>query len=331
MFSLIIPVYRNEESIPDLLEVLTSLNDRLDGELEAVFVVDGSPDQSYDVLRRALPARPFASELLTLSRNFGSIAAIRSGLAHAHGPFFAFMAADLQEPPELVEEMFRTLAEGSVDITVGARTGRDDPLPSRWASAVFWKLYRRFIQKEVPPGGVDIFGCNRAVRDQLLEIREANTSLVGLLFWVGFRRKLIPYSRLQRRHGQSSWTLRRRFTYLMDSVFGFSDLPIRLLMVAGLVGLTFAIVMSVLVLVARLSGLVDVPGYAATALLITFFAGLNSFGLGLIGSYVWRAFENTKGRPESIVMDTQSFRPAPQDDTAAVVTGQPSPHPGDDR
>ena len=93
------------------------------------------------------------------------------------------MAADLQEPPELVEEMFRTLETGSVDITVGTRIGRDDPRSSRWASAVFWRLYRKLIQKEVPPGGVDIFGCNRAVRDQLLEIREANTSLVGLLFW----------------------------------------------------------------------------------------------------------------------------------------------------
>ena len=328
MYSLIIPVYRNEGSIPDLLEVLDRLNDRLDGKLEAVFVVDGSPDRSHELLRRALPTRPFISQLLALSRNFGSIAAIRSGLTHAHGPYFAFMAADLQEPPELVEEMFRSLETGSVDITVGARTGRDDPRLSRWASAVFWRLYRKFIQKEVPPGGVDIFGCNRAVRDQLLEIREANTSLVGLLFWVGFRRELIPYSRLPRRHGRSSWTLRRRFTYLMDSVFGFSDLPIRLLMVAGLLGLTFAIVMSILVLAARISGLVDVPGYAATALLITFFAGLNSFGLGLIGSYVWRAFENTKGRPESIVMDAESFPPGPNDLKTAVPLGQPSPHPG---
>ena len=117
----------------------------------------------------------------------------------------------------------------------------------------------------------------------------------------------------------------------MDSVFGFSDLPIRLLMVAGLLGLTFAIVMSILVLVARLSGLVAVPGYAATALLITFFAGLNSFGLGLIGSYVWRAFENTKGRPESIVMHAESFTPGPTDQTATGATGQRSPHPGENK
>lgn len=331
MYSLIIPVYRNEGSIPDLLDVLNRLNDRLDGKLEAVFVVDGSPDRSHELLMRTLPTRPFTSQLLALSRNFGSIAAIRSGLAHAQGPYFAFMAADLQEPPELVEEMFRTLGAGSVDITIGTRTGRDDPRLSRWASAVFWRLYRQFIQKEVPAGGVDIFGCNRAVRDQLLGMNEANTSLVGLLFWVGFRRKLIPYTRLKRQHGKSTWTLRRRFTYLMDSVFGFSDLPIRLLMLAGIVGLAFAVGMSTLVLAARLSGLVDVPGYATTALLITFFAGLNSFGLGLIGSYVWRAFENTKGRPESIVMDAQFFPYAVREGAAAVIADHLSAQPKGDR
>lgn len=323
MYSLIIPVYKNEASIPELLEVVTRLNAHLDRKLEVVFVVDGSPDRSYELLRQSLPTQAFASQLLGLSRNFGSIAAIRSGLAHAHGPFFAFMAADLQEPPELIEEMFSALRDGSVDITIGTRTERDDPLLSRWASSVFWRLYRRFIQREVPAGGVDVFGCNRAVRDQLVAIREANTSLVGLLFWVGFRRKFIPYACSKRQHGKSGWTLRRRFTYLMDSVFGFSDLPIRLLMLAGILGLTFAITMSVLVLAARLSGLVEVPGYAATALLITFFAALNSFGLGLLGSYVWRAFENTKGRPESIVMEAQSFSNTLRQDAPAVAAPQP--------
>lgn len=317
MYSLVIPVYRNEDSILDLLDVLTRLNDRLGGNLEAVFVVDGSPDRSHEALSRTLPGCAFAAQLLLLSRNFGSIAAMRAGLARATGPYYAFMAADLQEPPELLEEMFRTLATEPVDITVGVRIGRHDPPLSRWASRLFWSLYRRLIQKEVPPGGVDIFGCNRAVRDQLLEIHEANTSLVGLLFWVGFRRKFMSYVRLPRQHGKSSWTLRRRSTYLMDSVFGFSDLPIRLLMAAGILGLAFAVVMSIVVIVARLSGFVNVPGYTATALLISFFAGLNSFGLGLIGSYVWRAFENTKGRPESIVMDFQSF-PLPDGDNAAV-------------
>lgn len=316
MYSLVVPVYRNEDSIPELLEVLADLNVRLDCRLEAVLVVDGSPDGSYDLLRQALPDQPFRAKLLLLSRNFGSIAAIRAGLAAAKGPYFAFMAADLQEPPELVEEMFHTLEREPVDVTVGVRTARSDPLITRALSAMFWRFYRRFIQRDVPPGGVDIFGCNDAVRNQIISIKETNTSLVGLLFWVGFRRKEVRYARLQRRHGSSGWSFRRRFTYFMDSVFGFSDLPIRLLMVAGFVSLVFAAVMSLVVLVARLTGVVNVPGYAATVMLISFFAGLNSFGLGLIGSYVWRAFENTKGRPESIVMDLRTF-PSDTPDEAA--------------
>jgi glycosyltransferase involved in cell wall biosynthesis len=326
VYSLVIPVYQNEDSIPELLDVLADLHRRLDSRLEAIFVVDGSPDDAYDLLLRELPDRPFAAKLLLLSRNFGSIAAIRAGLTAATGPYFAFMAADLQEPPELVEKMYRILENEPVDVTVGVRTARSDPLINRVLSTAFWSLYRRFIQKEVPPGGVDIFGCNQAVRDQLTSIREANTSLVGLLFWVGFRRKEVPYARRRRRHGKSGWSFRRRFTYFMDSVFGFSDLPIRLLMVAGFVGLSFAVVMSLVVLIARLTGVVDVPGYAATVLLISFFAGLNSFGLGLIGSYVWRAFENTKGRPESIVMDLRSFSADTSDEAAdqrSLIFGGP--------
>ncbi len=301
MYSLIVPVYRNEASLPELLDAIEGIAARLDGSLQAVFIVDGSPDRSHEVLERALPGRRFASVLLLLSRNFGSFAAIRVGLAHATGAHVAIMAADLQEPPELVLEFFRRLATGAVDVVVGTRRRREDPLPSRVASRLFWGLYRRFIVREIPSGGVDAFGCTAEVRDRLLEFREANTSLVGQLFWLGYRREAVPYDRRLRRHGRSAWTVRRKLRYLTDSIFSFSDLPVRLLVSFGLLGVLLSVAFSAVVLVARLSGLIPVPGYAATVLLISFFAGLNSLGLGIIGSYVWRAFENTKARPTGIV------------------------------
>lgn len=301
MYSLVIPVYRNEGSLPELLGVLAELDEKLGHELETVFVVDGSPDRCAEILETELPRQTYRSKLVLLSRNFGAFAAVRTGLAEASGPWFAMMSADLQEPPDLPLAFFRTLEKEPVDVVVGTRARRADPLLTRWSSQIFWLLYRRLVQPEMPPGGVDSFGCNQAFRDHLLALRESNTTLVGLLFWLGFRRKLIPYERRARRHGRSAWSLARRLRYLSDSVFAFSDLPVRLLAGAGAAGLLFSVAFGVVVLVARLSGWIPVPGYAGTVLLITFFAALNSFGLGVIGSYLWRAFENTKGRPEAVV------------------------------
>jgi glycosyltransferase involved in cell wall biosynthesis len=225
----------------------------------------------------------------------------------ARGPYFAAMAADLQEPPDLVLEFFRVLESEPVDITVGTRESRDDPLLSRWSSQLFWNVYRRFVQPEMPRGGVDIFGCNLAVRNQLLSLQESNSSLVGLLFWLGFQRKLIGYRRRARRHGRSGWTLRRKIDYLMDSMFAFSDLPIRVLILAGALGLGLSATLGTIVLIGRVSGGISVPGYSATVVTITFFAALNALGLGIIGSYVWRAFENTKQRPQAIVKSRSEF------------------------
>ena len=302
MYSLVIPVYRNEEFIPELLEVLGGLDDELNGRLEVVFVVDGSPDRSFEKLEAGLANCRFPSQLIALSRNFGSFAAIRTGLERATGPLFAVMAADLQEPPELVVEFFRVLESEQADVAVGTRASRDDPMLQQLASRAYWGLYRRLVQREMPAGGVDVFGCNQVVRDRLVALEESNSSFVGLLFWVGFRTQSIPYHRLQRREGKSGWTWSRRLRYFSDSVFAFSDLPIRLLLVVGGLGLVVSTVFGAIVLAARIGGGIEVPGYAATVLVMTFFGALNMLGLGIIGSYVWRAFENTKRRPGAIVM-----------------------------
>ena len=208
--SLIIPVYRNEASLPDLLAALRDLDRQLGDRLEVVFVVDGSPDRCFEILRERLPVQPFSATLVLLSRNFGSFAAVRAGLAQATGRFFAVMAADLQEPPELVLRMQQVLAPGDMDVVVAQRTLRHDPLWQRWQAQLFWALYRRYVVPEMPPGGVDIFACNRAFRDALLALPESRSSLIAQIFWLGFRRAIVPYERLPRRHGESSWTWRKK-------------------------------------------------------------------------------------------------------------------------
>lgn len=308
MLSLIIPVYRNEGSIPELLAAVQGLHRQLAGALEVVFVVDGSPDRCHALLRQQLPASGLNATLVLLTRNFGAFAAVRMGLEQARGDTFAVMAADLQEPPELVLQMQAELARGQADVVVAERTLRHDPLLQRWQAQLFWAAYRRWVVPEMPPGGVDIFACNRAFRDALLGLGESRSSLIAQIFWLGFRRASVPYERQPRRHGQSAWTWRKKLAYLADSVFAFTDLPVRLLTRVGALGLLVAGVLGAVVLFGKLSGLIGVPGYAMTLIAILFFGALNLFSLGIVGTYAWRAYENTKQRPQAVALRVDRFQ-----------------------
>jgi glycosyltransferase involved in cell wall biosynthesis len=298
--SLVVPIYRNAASIEALLAAVQGIAGQVEGGLEAIFVVDGSPDDSHERLLDALAGARLRARVVSHSRNFGSFAAIRTGMGLARGSRIAVMAADLQEPPELVIEFLRRLATGEVDVVAGERASRDDR--GDGASKLYWRLYRRFVLNEIPQEGVDVFACTAAVRDVICSLESVHTSLVAQLFWVGFRRELVPYDR-RPSAGESGWTLRRKLRYLSDSVFAFTDLPVRVLWMLGIVGLTLAVLVALLVLVARLAGAITVPGYAPTILVLVFFASLNLLGLGIIGSYVWRAYETAKGRPGAIVRD----------------------------
>jgi glycosyltransferase involved in cell wall biosynthesis len=277
--------------------------------LKVVFVVDGSPDRSAEVLAIALPGATFASKLIVHSRNFGSFAAIRTGFATSEGLYVATMAADLQEPPELMLEFLDRLITGRYDVVVGCCTDRADPLMARAAASVFWRLYRALVNREIPANGVDVFGCNRRFRDELVSLGESNSSIVGLLFWLGFRRAEVAYRRLPRRHdyGRSAWSFRRKVDYLLDSVFSFTDRPVKVFAVLGLFGMAMAMLVGGVVVVARMVGGIQVPGYTATVLIVLCFAGLNALGLGIVGMYAWRGYENTKGRPLALVMTARSF------------------------
>lgn len=307
-YSLVVPVYRNAGSIDALLDAVHAMQLKLENRLETVFVVDGSPDDCHIQLQNKLPNSGLRAKLILLSRNFGAFAAIREGLLRASGEYVAVMAADLQEPPGLVLEFFHRLEKGEGDVAFGVREARHDPWTSRIAANTFWWFYRRFVQKDVPVGGVDVFAVNRRFLDHLTVLGEANGSLLGLLFWMGGRRIFVSYTRRERVHGKSAWTFGKKFTYLLDSIFAFTDAPIRLLLACGAAGIGLATVLGLVILVARIAGWVVVPGYAGTMLAVLFFGGLNAVGLGLVGNYAWRAYENTKQRPLSIPLLIEEFR-----------------------
>jgi glycosyltransferase involved in cell wall biosynthesis len=315
--SIIVPLYKSEANLPLLFSELERVAGLSPVAVEVVFVDDGSPDQCGAIVERKLREWTLRAQLLRLSRNFGSFAAITAGLAHAAGDYCVMLAADLQEPPELALEFLERMRSGAAEVVFGQRTGREDPALSKLASRAFWGLYRRLVNPDIPSGGVDVFGCTRKVRDQICSMKEVETSLPALLFWVGYKRAFVPYARRQREHGTSAWTFGKKMRYLVNSVFSFTDLPIRALLAVGVGGMALAVLGGVTVLIGKISGGIGVPGYSATVLTILFFGGLTSAGLGIVGQYLWLCLQNTRGRPLFIVSSK----------TANEAGSQPGPRP----
>jgi glycosyltransferase involved in cell wall biosynthesis len=307
MLSLVIPLYRSEENLERLFAELSLLAPKVPLKFEVVFVIDGSPDRCDAVLAAAAPALSWSCRVVHLSRNFGAFAAITAGLRHGNGDYFAVLAADLQEPPELVLDFLDRMLRGEADIVFGVRSRRSDPFLSALLSKVFWRVYRRIVNGEIPSGGVDIFGCTRQVRDQLLTLREADSSLIALLFWIGFRRAFVTYERRPRREGKSAWTMAKKLRYALNSIFNFTDLPIRILFFAGGLGTSAAVLLGIVVLVTKLLGDIPIPGYTPIVLSILFFGGLTALGLGIVGEYLWITLQNTRNRPGFIVRTVDEY------------------------
>lgn len=310
-FSLIVPLYRSEPNLPRLLSEIRRLAAEAPGPMELILVNDGSPDRCAEILAEELPRMDFPVRLVHLSRNFGAFPAIAAGMAHARGDFLAVLAADLQEPPELALEFWRRMQAGDADVVFGVRTQRADPWLSSLASNLFWAIYRRWVNPEIPAGGVDVFGCTKRVRDHVCRLNDAQTNLIALLFWVGFRRAFVPYQRLPRKEGRSAWTFAKKLRYSLNSIFSFTDLPLLVLQTAGIIGVLAALAGGAVVLAARIFGRIAVPGYTPIVLSIFFFGGLTIFAIGILGQYVWLALRKSQDRPDYIIDRICEFGPAP--------------------
>jgi glycosyltransferase involved in cell wall biosynthesis len=303
-YAVVVPVFNNEATIGKLFQQLELVSESLGGDFEVLFVNDASPDAS---LTRILGHKKFSNlnvRVIQLSRNFGSFAAIRTGLSHSNSDFTAVISADLQEPPSLLLAFFKRLEETGADIVFGTRVTRNDPITTRITSKIYWALYRSLINKQVPSGGVDIFACRKNVISSINEMKELNTSLIGMLFWVGYQRDFVPYQRQKRLVGKSGWTFRKKINYMSDSVFAFTDLPIRFVRTLGILGFLVTSILSLVLLSASIAGDVDVPGYVPIMLAILFGNSSILISVGVLGSYLWRTFQNTQMRPFAVTRES---------------------------
>ena len=298
-FSVIVPVFNNSDFIDLLFDRFCRLSDTFDQlSFEFILVDDGSTDDFIAKATKKVKELNLRVLIVSHARNLGSSSAIDSGLLHSIGEYVFVMSADLQEPDSLYISMIKTALKTNDPIIVGVRSSRRDGFLSDFSSKISWRILRRLINQNLPLNGVDIFGCRNDVVKYLNMMQEKNSSLIGRLYWLGYSVTEIAYDRQIRILGRSGWTFRKKCKYLFDSIFSFTNLPIAILQGVGFIGLFFTSVLSIYILYSWQMNQISVSGYVPIMLMIGFVFSINNLGLGIIGSYIWRIFENSKNRPK---------------------------------
>lgn len=299
--SVVVPVFYNERSLPLLFDALLQVEERLRERnlaLELIFVDDGSRDGSLAVLRE-LKKRRSATKVVKLTRNFGAVHASKAGMRFVTGDCFLVLAADLQDPPELILEMADQWRQGA-KFVICVRQERTDSALSVLFSKVYYLLIRLFVARDYPAGGYDVALMSRELLPYLLDsARNVNTPLFA--YWLGFEPVRIYYSRRKRLHGRSRWTFLKRVKFFLDSLLGFSIVPIRLMsLFGGLVALV-SFGYGSLIAINALLGRSDVPGFPTLVVIVSFLLGVVIVMLGTIGEYLWRIYDEVSRKPETVI------------------------------
>jgi glycosyltransferase involved in cell wall biosynthesis len=298
--SIVVPVYYNELNLPQLFPRLIGLADaNPQYDFEYVFVDDGSGDNSFKVLAD-LAKRDYRVRVVRLSRNFGSSAAILAGLHYVSGDCVAMIAADLQDPPELITPMLQRWETGK-KVVLAAREDREDPLVNRLLSSAFYWLFRRLAIREMPAKGCDFVLIDREVADMLVQIGEKNPYLIGLILWLGFDRDIVYYTRQKRELGKSRWTFGKRVKYFIDALVAFTYVPMRLVSALGIALALVGFAWAVVVILKKILFDVPVEGWASLMTVVLVVSGVQLLTLGIFGEYLWRNFEETRKRPSFVV------------------------------
>lgn len=301
IISVVVPVYYNEGSLALLLDELCAVEARLherDMGLELIFVDDGSGDNSFAELIKIKQRRP-ATKIIKLTRNFGAIHATKTGFRFVTGDCFMNLAADLQDPPDLILQVVEPWLAGS-KFVLAVRSHRKDPLLSRCFAWVYYVLLRLFVVTDYPRGGFDLALMDKALLPYLnSSSKNINTPLFA--YWLGFRPTTIEYARRKREHGKSRWNFWKRLKLFIDAILGFSIVPIRMISFVGMVVSLLSFAYGFIILFNTLLGNGTVAGFATIVALLSFLLGLVIVMLGIIGEYLWRIFDETNKRPEAVI------------------------------
>jgi polyisoprenyl-phosphate glycosyltransferase len=305
-YTIVVPVYNEQEVLPALTERLAWLLDRLDGTAEVILVDDGSRDGSYALMLDA-NARDPRFKLVQLSRNFGHQVAITAGLDVAAGRAVIVMDADLQDPPETVLVMAERWREG-YDVVFGVRRERvGESRFKRFSAAAFYRLLQRLADVELPTDVGDFRLLDRRAVDAYRAMRESDRYVRGMISWVGFSQTGIVYDRDERRAGSTKYPLRKMLRFAADGIVSFSNAPLRLALALGFFVSASAFVYGFVAILLKATGAFTVPGWTSIIFVTSILGGVQLIVLGIIGEYVGRTYIEAKRRPLYVVGSAVGF------------------------
>lgn len=316
LVSFVIPVYNEEDVLPQLFERMDALLGRLDADSEVILVNDGSADRSLQMIR-AKAADPHY-HVVDLSRNFGHQIAITAGIDRARGDAIIIMDADLQDPPEVAIDLIRAWREGAEVVAARRRRRAGETWFKRASAKMFYRLMSRLSPVRFPQDVGDFRLIDRKVADALRSMNERNRYFRGMVSWVGFRQAEVLYDRQERAAGTSKYSLRAMVMLASNGILGFSEVPLRMALWFGLGVSMVSFIAVIWVLMGALLGGEMASGWASTMIMLSFLSGVQLLTVGVVGLYVGRIYNEVKGRPLYFV------NPEPELDIVTELRRQPS-------
>lgn len=305
LLSVVIPIFNEEECLPETIRRLQVLEANLqsDAELEFLFVDDGSRDKSLLILKGMAASLPNI-KIIAFSRNFGHQVAITAGIDRATGDYVAVIDADLQDPPELIEAMYRKALTG-YDVVYGKRRSRaGETLFKRATAAAFYRFFSYMCEMDIPTDTGDFRLMSRQVVDAFKQLREQHRFVRGMVPWVGFRTAPLEYDRDERFAGETKYPLRKMVAFASNAILSFSKKPLTLAVRLGFVTILVGVLLGIYMLYLKLFTTIPVAGITAVLLSIVVFSGVQILLIGIVGEYIARIFEEAKGRPLYLVAET---------------------------
>jgi dolichol-phosphate mannosyltransferase len=301
-YSIIVPVY-NEYILNRAFNKLDKkvIKQNISLHEKMIFADDGSQNDSFDQLQKIYSSNKGLVKLIKFSRNFGQFYARTAGFNKAQGQCMIQFSADLQDPPELINDMLKHYFEDNYEIVTCKRTEREDRFFKKIFSKIFYWLFKKLCFDNTPVGGFDFVLVSKKVSHILLNMNERNTFFQGQLLWTGFDIKFIPYKRVKRESGKSGWTFNKKTKLLVDSILSYSYFPLRLMSYIGIIVALIGFIYAGIIIFNRLFSEAVVKGWASNIVIILVLSGVQMMMIGVIGEYLWRTLDQVKNKPQYII------------------------------
>lgn len=305
LISIIVPCYNEEESLRLFHQAVRKTEKEMpDCRFEILLINDGSKDKTVEVMRELAKEDPDVS-YFSLSRNFGKEAAMFAGFCNARGDYAAVMDADLQDPPDLLPEMYRILKSGEYDSVAARRVSRAGEPPIRsWFARRFYSLINKISEADIVDGARDFRLMKREMVDAILAMSESNRFSKGIFGWIGFRTYWMPYKNVERVAGETKWSFWGLLGYAIDGIVNFSHVPLDIASWFGILMTGISFLAILFIIVRKLLFGDPVAGWASTACIITFIGGIQLLCLGIMGKYLATVYQEVKKRPHYIISET---------------------------